>query len=422
MLDDGKSLGDFGTSSTMTDAVLSQDGRSILLSQQTAANDHPQQRLSLWEVGTATPAKMVLVPADSETFIRDFSSQAKLAAATTKDGFVLYSLESGEEVQRYKLKQIKSPYGFRLSPDGKLAIVIGDDPNDNAVAFLIDTASGNIERQFEDRGSGDDTAHATDGAFSPDGRQFAVGYFDGTAELWDTRSQKRVKQFPAVAGDNADRVWSLRFTSDGKKMISGSRDSGAFLWNLETTRPPRAFLYDDMSAMHPYLAGVALSHDGSTVVAGSSQHAMSSGDTGRQRSIDVWNAANGKSRGHWLAHDYGVTVVTFSPDDRWIISASRDGTIKYWNAETHKCIATIVVSNDGHWFVLSDSGFFSGNPGDGNLLSVSRGTTVRPWSDFREKLDRPDLIAALLKGDPDHRYAAAARGLDLRNIWEAAVH
>lgn len=423
-LDDGKSLGDFGTSSYMTDTVLAEDGRSILLSQQIMAREHPQQRLWWWEVGSAEPAKTVLVGADSDTTIRDFSPQAKLASATTKDGFVLYSLETGAEVHRFTIKQIKTPYGFRLSLDGKLGIVIGDgpDPDDTTVGFLVDPADGSIKLQFEDRTTADSIAHVTDGAFSPDGRQFAVGYFDNTAELWDIKSLKRVKRFPPLKGDDADRVWSLRFTPDTKKMISGSRDSGAFLWNLETTRAPRLFSYDDMSAMHPYLAGVALSHDGSTVVAGSSQHAISSGDTGRQRNIDLWNAANGKSRGHWIAHDYGVTVVTFSPDDRWIISASRDGTIKYWKAETHKCVATIVVSNDGHWFVLSDSGFFSGDPGDGNLLSVSRGASVRPWQDFREKLDKPDLIAALLKGDPEHRYAKAARELDLGKVWEGAGH
>ena len=42
-------------------------------------------------------------------------------------------------------------------------------------------------------------------------------------------------------------------------------------------------------------------------------------------------------------------------------------------------------------------------------------------ADFKQQLDKPDLIAELLKGDPNHRYAAAARQIDLKKIWDAAA-
>jgi hypothetical protein len=120
------------------------------------------------------------------------------------------------------------------------------------------------------------------------------------------------------------------------------------------------------------------------------------------------------------AHESSVLVVTFSPDDRWIVSAGHDGTIRYWDAETGKEVATIMVSNDGHWAVLSSSGLFSGNAGDTNHFNYARGYAARPASDFRAELYRPELIEALLNGDKDHRYATAARALDLKKVWDSA--
>ena len=68
--------------------------------------------------------------------------------------------------------------------------------------------------------------------------------------------------------------------------------------------------------------------------------------------------------------------------------------------------------------MLSPSGLFSGNAGDANLFNVARGLAARPSSDFKEQLFKPDLIAELLKGDPNHHYAAAARQVDLRKVWD----
>ena len=425
-LDSGASVTVLDASVYPAHAVLSKDGNSILFAQQTS--DKNQQQLTLWEVGAADPKKILRVPGDSDTIIHDFSLQAQLVAATAKEDFVLLSLETGEVVHRFVANEIKSPWNMRLSPDGKLALLLGDDADNDTVTLLVDTSNGSITRRFDEKqpkeaSKKDDDSYKTAitaAAFSPDGKRLALGRFNQTIDLFDVASLKRIKQLPGLSGDDADRVWFPRFTPDGKKLISSSRDSGAFLWDIDAGRPPRAFLYDDMVAMHPHLASVALSHNGSRLIAGSGQHAISSGDSGYERSIKVWNAASGKRLSGWLAHESSVQVVTFSPDDHWIVSASHDGTIKYWDAETYKVVATIMVSNDGHWTVQSPSGLFSGNGGDTSLFNFARGYAVRPLSDFRGELYRPKLIEALLKGDKDHRYATAARALDLKKVWDSA--
>jgi hypothetical protein len=46
---------------------------------------------------------------------------------------------------------------------------------------------------------------------------------------------------------------------------------------------------------------------------------------------------------------------------------------------------------------------------------------VRPASDFKAQLEKPDLIAELLKGDPNRRYATATKQIDLKKVWDAAA-
>jgi WD40 repeat protein len=400
-------------------AIPSRDGKSILLSQRTADGKHLQ--FSLWEVGAAEPTKILQIADDNDIEVRDFSLDAKLIAVAEKDSFALLSLDTGKEVRRFAPKEIKEPWHIRLSPDGKLAVLTGEDQDENTVALLVDTSDGSIKKQFEQAvpGTSDDDRRAavTDATFSLDGKRLALGRFNGSAEIWTVNPLKQLKLLPVDKDNDPGQIWSPIFYSDGKKLLVCSRDSGAFLWTIDSGKRPRAFLFDDYAAMHSHFGSAALSHDGSTVVAGASQHAISSGDSGRERSLKTYSAATGKLRRSWLAHEDVVRAVTFSQDDRMIVSAGGDGTIRYSDAESGKVIATILVSNDGHWAVLSSSGLFSGNLGETGLFNVTRGLLARPASDFRAQLDKPDLIAELLKGDPGHRYAAAARQLDLQKVW-----
>ncbi len=403
-------------------AVLSTDGRSILLAQQAAGKDTRQ--LTFWEVGAPDPRKVLQIAASSETTIQAFSPPARLAAAIAKGEFVLFSTDTGSELRRLSVKQIKDPSEIRLSGDGKQALLLGNDANDEAVAFLVDTADGTVKSQLGKQqksktASDRDNNQLTAAAFSPDGRRLALGRFDGTAEIWDTETLKRIKPLAMARGDAADQIRTLAFSADGKRLVAGSRDSGVFLWNIEAGGPPRAFQYDTMAG-HVHFTSVAISHDGSLVAGALAQHALSSGDSGPERSIRVWNAATGKLRFTLRGHQDAVARVTFSPDDRWIVSVGYDSTIRYWSAETGKSVATIIVTSDGHWVALSDSGIYSGNPGDRQLFSLVRGMSARPSADFRQQLYKPDLIEALLGGDKDHRYAAAAQALDLKKVWESA--
>ncbi|MEJ2378569.1 MAG: hypothetical protein P8Y71_25370 [Pseudolabrys sp.] len=263
----------------------------------------------------------------------------------------------------------------------------------------------------------DEEDFATAFAFSDDGKRLAVGYWSGAAEVWSTRRLALVKRLPADPGDAADQIVSLAFSADGRVLVGGSRDSGVFMWNVAAGKFVRSFARKSLAG-HAHVACVAVSRDGKLVAGGQAQHAWSSGDIGPEQSIEVWDAASGKLRLTLRGHRAGVRALTFSPDDRWLVSASYDGTIRYWDRDTGKEVARFAAAPDRRWAVVTPGGFFADSGKGDDLVDVTRGLKAYPVTRFRDAIARPELIDALLKGDPQGRYARAAESLDLAKLWD----
>jgi WD40 repeat protein len=408
--------------------TVAKDGRSIMLEQNASTKEQERKQITLWQVGALDPKSVDLVT-DADATVTDFAPAAKVAIAVNSKGeIVLFSTETADELRRFSIEGVKQPAKIRISPDGKLAAMVGEGADGETTAVLIDTGTGAVKQRFSGRdqrngviastGSDDESDFVTAVAFSPDGGKLALGRFNGSAEIWDIRTMKRVKSLPASRKD-ADQIWSLAFTTDGSKVVAGSRDSGAFLWDARTGRLLQTFLYEGLAG-HVHVASVAVSHNGSTVIGGLAQHAISSGDTGPEHGIKVWNAATGKLRFTLRGPNGGIGGLTFSADDRWIVSASFDGTINYWSSETGRRALTFMMAKEGRWFAVTESGLFAASPGGDDFLNAVRVSKSLPASQFRKQLDRPDLVDALLKGDPERRFAAAVKELDLMKMWDTA--
>jgi hypothetical protein len=77
------------------------------------------------------------------------------------------------------------------------------------------------------------------------------------------------------------------------------------------------------------------------------------------------------------------------------------------------------MDGDGRWSFVTEAGFYTGPDGADDALSLVRGTKAVSGAAARGALLRPDLVEALLKGDPDGRYRAAAKALDWSKIAPA---
>src|SRR5207249_34540 len=80
------------------------------------------------------------------------------------------------------------------------------------------------------------------GAFSHDGRIFALGTGDGAISLWDVAARRKLATIKA----HKEFISSLNFSPDGRTLSSGSHDLRVKLWAIGAWRAagtPRAWAW-----------------------------------------------------------------------------------------------------------------------------------------------------------------------------------
>ena len=107
------------------------------------------------------------------------------------------------------------------------------------------------------------------------------------------------------------------FTSDGKKVISGSRDKSIIVWDVDSQKPI------DQVQIHRNQVDCLL------LLPGGKQIISASDDV-----VKIWNFEIFGLQKDLKGHEDQVNRVSFSYDDKKIVSGSNDRTIIIWNADT----------------------------------------------------------------------------------------
>jgi WD40 repeat protein len=125
------------------------------------------------------------------------------------------------------------------------------------------------------------------------------------------------------------------------------------LWYALPDLPHFALIRTLQGHMHG-VYGCAVSLDGTLVVSAS-----------RDKSLKVWNAASGAERLILQGHAAAVIGCAVSPGGTFIVSASDDTTLKVWDAHTGICLITFPVEG-----VLLACGF---HPDGKHLVAAGAG-------------------------------------------------
>ena len=189
---------------------------------------------------------------------------------------------------------------------------------------------------------------------------------------------------------HSDAVRSVSFSPDRKYIASGSADDTVKLWEVDSGKEIRTFTghTDDVRS-------VSFSPDGKYIASGS-----------YDKTVKLWEVDSGKEIRTFSGRIGVVSSVSFSPDGKYIASGSSDGTVKLWNVETGELIYTIVNGNNGEWLTYTPEGFFTGSEwATKNLVHIVDGLEVIGIDQVYDKLYRPDLVAAKMRGEDISMYA-----------------
>jgi WD40 repeat protein len=320
--------------SALGQAVFSRDGTHVVA----AGNDGT---VRVWESRTGDPIGIAVGHAYQVTHVA-FDPTGNSVASGSSDGSARVWSREG------RLLSLLSGHGGAItalvfSPDGKTLLTASDDgdvriwnpsadPELEVIAriphpkVLVADGSRDVAvvngttsmRVFRVDGKGlrrpvilrGGTVPPPKKALSPDGRIQAIGRADGTVDLLDPRTGRRVRRIPA----HTMAVTSVAFSPDGKRLVTASLDKDVRIWSVRTGKELHLLRWH----FGP-VAAASFSADGRWVLtAGPGTAGLGSAATG-ERIVFL--------RGHTRPL---VGAVFTGRDGRTIVTAAKDGTIRSW--------------------------------------------------------------------------------------------
>jgi WD40 repeat protein len=189
-------------------------------------------------------------------------------------------------------------------------------------------------------------------------------------------------------------VLSVAFSPDGKQLAVGGGTT-VYLWDVVRRRETR-----QMGGGHVFARGLAFSPDGRVLAAGRFEGG-----------IRLWDAATGLVLRDVPAHQAAVTALAFSLDGRWLASASLDTTALVWDVAQILQDAPVLSAAESAalWKVLSDPdarqafrtmGELAEHPARALALAKGRlrpaAAEAGPWAvSTEDEPAAPGLLAAL---------------------------
>ncbi len=204
----------------------------------------------------------------------------------------------------------------RFSPDGKKIVTTSNDKT----AKIWETATGSLLADLKGHNS-----DVISGQFSPDGKKIVTASWDSTAIVWDVASATIVW----ILKGHSKVVYYAEFSPDGKKIITVSGDKTAKIWDVSTGE-----ILFDLSGEDGHTRELTYAQF-SPVCADDSIGGKRIVTASKDGSAKIWDGANGNYLNE-VRHSSDVNSVQFSPDGKFIVTASADTTTIMWNVETAK--------------------------------------------------------------------------------------
>ncbi|TPX49736.1 hypothetical protein SeMB42_g00378 [Synchytrium endobioticum] len=243
--------------------------------------------------------------------------------------------------------------------------------SEDATVKMWDTESGEFERTLKGH-----TKAVHDLCFDAKGSYLVTCSADLSVKLWDANAD--YKCIKTLHGHDHS-VSSVTFSISGDMIISASRDKTIRMWETST-----GFCVRTLSGHLDWVRAVRPSLDGKLLVSCSND-----------QTIRIWDLTTGECKSELRGHEHVVEDAVFIPiaahsavmeltvgevtstvdqptEGRYVVSGSRDKSIRIWDVATGQCIHTF----NGHDNWVRGLAL---HPAGKHLISASDDKTLRIW-------------------------------------------
>lgn len=287
-----------------------------------------------------------------------------------EDGTVLiWDMLTRSQIEKFKMEKNINIKSFVF--DSKRKYFVSIDGNDG---FIWDFMNGRELLKFQ----------GTEAVFSPNGKYISIIY-NKVIKIFDILTGKEIKEFK---GEKITYSLNSRYVINEEfiDIISG----------------------DETIKLYDILSGEEVKKFENTKIAYSpNDRYVMIGNTRFNGDVKIWDTVNGNEifsfKNEFISN---VKSFIYLKNKKYIVCTYEGGIMQILSLETKSPIYTTTINSHGEYLTYTPEGFFTGTEwAMKNLVHIVDGMDVIGIDQVYDKLYRPDLVAAKMRGEDISEYA-----------------